>query len=261
MEMLVNDKRVNYQDSGRGEALVLLHGFTETLDMWDDFSSELSADYRVVRIDLPGHGGSECAGEVHTMAFMADVVKAVLDHLSIRKCLVVGHSMGGYVALAFARKYGFMLRGLGLFHSSAFADTVQVREARMKAMVVVRENHHDFLTGFIPDLFAPENRERFKEDIAMLLERAKRMPKEGVMASLMGMRERPDATDVLASVNCPVMFIAGHKDSRIPVKSVQEQILFPDISYALFLKNAGHMGFLEERDRAVAFVRHFLSSC
>lgn len=261
MQVLFNEKKINYKDSGKGNVLVLLHGFTETLNIWNDFSNKLSDHFRVVCIDLPGHGKSECIDDIHSMELMADAVKTVLDKLKINKAVVVGHSMGGYVALAFARKYGAHLKGLGLFHSSANSDSHQAKEARMRAVEIIKKDHHDFLLNFIPDLFAPENRDVFKKDIALLLEEAKQLPKKGIIAALMGMKDRQDSNDILENIEHPVMFIAGHKDSRIPVKDVQSQLALPEISYSLLLKNTGHMGYIEESTTTSNFVEAFVKGC
>ena len=261
MQILYNDKEINYTDSGKGNTLVFLHGFTETLNMWKAFSKKLSEQFRVVCIDLPGHGQSECIDEVHSMELMADVTKHVLDKLSVNECVVIGHSMGGYVALSFTRKYGKLLKGLGLFHSSAASDTEQAKEGRMRAVEVIKKNHVDFLLNFIPDLFAPENRDKFKKEIELLLVEAKKIPVEGIIAALLGMKDRPESTDVLEKIKQPVMFIAGHKDSRIPLKAVQTQLTLPETSYSLLLKNSGHMGYIEKKEKTLQFVNDFANAC
>ncbi len=261
MQVSFNNKKINYEDSGKGHVLVLLHGFTETLNMWNEFSKKLSAQFRVVCIDLPGHGKSECVDDVHSMELMADAVKTVLDKLNINKAVVVGHSMGGYVALSFARKYEHVLKGLGLFHSSANSDSEQAKEGRMRAVEVIKKNHVDFLLNFIPDLFAPENRDVFKKEIEVLLTEARKIPVEGIIAALMGMKDRPDSNDILENAEYPVMFIAGHKDTRIPVKDVLAQLALPKTAYSLLLKKTGHMGYIEERSTTLNFLETFVKGC
>ena len=252
-----SQKGLNYRVRGAGHALVLIHGFTETSAIWDDFAGELSADLQVITPDLPGHGQSDCTGEVHTMEEMAEAVKNLLDQLGVKHCVMIGHSMGGYVALAFARKHPEMLRGLGLFHSTALPDSEEARQSRSKAIEIIRGDHKGFLFHFIPELFAPENRERLKKEIEVLVSTANRMTSKAVIAAQEGMKVRSDARDVLFSASFPVMFIAGQKDSRIPFESIRELAGIPETSYTLFLKHSGHMGYLEARDETLGFVRFF----
>ncbi len=261
MKTLFKNASINYSEAGSGDTLVLLHGFTETLSIWDDFARDLSRYFRVICVDLPGHGGSDCIGEVHSMELMADVVMTVLDKLSAGRCVVIGHSMGGYVALAFARKYGSSVCGLGLFHSSALSDSNQAREGRMRAIEAIRKNHHEFLTAFIPSLFAPENKEIFRKETEILVEQAKKMSKEAVIAAQMGMKERPGSREILLNAKYPVMFISGHQDSRIPVNDLQHQLLLPETTYSLLLKNCGHMGYLEKKEKTLGFVKCFTHAC
>ncbi len=261
MKITFNGANINYTDCGKGNTLVLLHGFTETIKIWDYFSEYLSKKFRVICIDLPGHGESDCIDNIHSMELISDILKSLLDKLSIDKCVMIGHSMGGYVSLAFARKYGKLLSGLGLFHSSVYSDSEQAKEARMRAIEIVRNDHHAFLAGFIQDLFAPENKEIFKKEIDNLVKDAKQMSKEAIIAAQMGMIERHDSKDILVNAKYPVMFIAGHKDSRIPVKDIQSQLILPETSYSLLLKNAGHMGYLEEKEKTLHFIKAFTETC
>ena len=120
-------------DSGKGEkCVVLLHGYLESMYVWDDFVPLLTPSVRVITVDIPGHGISTVQGEVHTMEYVADVLHDMLDALGIDKVTMVGHSMGGYVTLAFCSKYAERLDGLVLLSSSPFADTEQKRENRLR---------------------------------------------------------------------------------------------------------------------------------
>ena len=125
---------LHYRDEGRENAqtLVLLHGYLQNLDIWSSYILTYMRHMRVITIDLPGHGYSECFSEEHTMELMARTVKAVLDDADVEQCVMVGHSMGGYVALAFADLYPHHLRGLGLINSHALADTQEAIERRLQ---------------------------------------------------------------------------------------------------------------------------------
>lgn len=126
--IMANDTALRISDSGRGETtLALLHGYLESLEVWEDLAKRLAPYYRIVAIDIPGHGISQVRGEVHTMDFVADTLQAVLEKLGVRRCFLAGHSMGGYAAEAFAERHSDMLQGLILFHSTPNADTEQKR--------------------------------------------------------------------------------------------------------------------------------------
>jgi len=252
-------KKVHYKTEGTGRALVLIHGFIESLDIWDDFSAELKKDFQVVSIDLPGHGFSEQRGYVHTMPQMADCVNAVLEHLGISSCVMAGHSMGGYVALAYAKKYTGKTKGLVIFHSHAAGDTEEGKKNRERAIRVVESEHGHFIWSFIPDLFAPENRVRFSGQIKKLRDKASLMSKDAIIAALEGMKQREDMQEFLSGYDQPVMFIVGKKDSRIQMKQMIEQIALPRHSEALILGDAGHMGYIEERDVTLAALAGFVS--
>jgi pimeloyl-ACP methyl ester carboxylesterase len=254
------NKNLHYKTEGTGNALVLLHGFTESLDIWNEFSKELSNTLQVVSVDLPGHGKSECIGESHTMELMAECIHAVLEHLKIKECVMIGHSMGGYVTLAFAEKYPAMIKGLGLFHSSALPDTPEGKANRSKVVEFIRNNHTEFIMNFIPDLFAEENRKKFKSEISVLVEAAKEMTREGIIASQLGMRERPDRTHILKEATYPILFIAGKKDTRVLFEKVLEQIAMPKDAVALLLENIAHMGYIEAKAKTMHAVKCYVET-
>lgn len=255
--LLVNGKQINYSAHGAGNTLVFLHGFAESLEIWDDFSAALQNEFRVVTVDLPGHGGTGIFGPSHTMEFMADVVKVVLDHLEINSCVMIGHSMGGYVALAFARKYPETLVGIGLFHSHAAADSDEVRKNRVRTINIVYSNRSGFIQQFIPELFAPENVPSYPGEIEKLRQIAMQPPPEGITAALRGMMERDDNTSLLRELKIPVLFIAGAADSKIPLKMMVDQAALADHAEVLILARTGHLGFIEEKDKTLQTVRFF----
>src|SRR6056297_1337858 len=168
MTQTINDKKISihFSDSGQGTPVVLLHGFMENLMVWDDFAKELAASTRVIAIDLPGHGKTECFGETCTMDQMAKVVKAVLDHLSIEKCYLIGHSMGGYVTLAFAENHPERLWGFSLFHSVATPDTEEKKKARQQTINKINEDKKDeVILSHVPKTFATDNLDTFRKKI------------------------------------------------------------------------------------------------
>jgi pimeloyl-ACP methyl ester carboxylesterase len=261
MNIRYREALISFKERGAGNAVVLIHGFTESSNIWDFFVENLVSSFRVVTIDLPGHGESECIGDVHPMEQMSEAVKAVLDHLNISEAVIIGHSMGGYVALALARVYPRLFRGLGLFHSTSLADSDEARKAREKAIEVIKADHQDFLFNFIPELFAPENREHYAKEIESLIEQARQMSQKAIIAAQEGMKNRSSALDVLINASYPVMFIAGQKDTRVPFENIWVQMALTQEAHSLILRNVGHMGFLEAQFQTYNFTKAFITSC
>jgi pimeloyl-ACP methyl ester carboxylesterase len=251
------EKAIHYKVDGAGEALVLLHGFIESLTIWDDFVKVFSKEFKVIRIDLPGHGKTPLIEKTHTMELMAQSVKTVLDNLEIKSCVMVGHSMGGYVTLEFAKQYPEMLKGMCLFHSHAAADTEEVKENRRRTIEMIKLNRKGFIKQFIPDLFAETNVEPFSNDIDRLWKVADKMSGQSIIAALQGMKERSGKLDLLLNSTIPVLFIAGKEDMRIPVQNVLAQAILPRHSEVLVLANVGHMGFLEAKQQTIDMINCF----
>lgn len=252
-----NNKKIIYTSKGSGPAIVLLHGFLEDLSMWDYFVKELSTEYRVICIDLPGFGQSDCLGEVHHMADMATVVDEVIDHLGINKCLMVGHSMGGYVTLSYAEKFPEKLSAFCLFHSHALPDSPEAKENRDRAVRVVNSDHGTFIFNFFPELFAPENVEKHRKEIESIQDAASGISPEAIIAALLGMKERKSGLDTIINTKVPVLFILGKKDPRIHFESALAQTALPAHSEVLILDHVGHMGHIEAREQTLQAVEGF----
>jgi len=253
----IKNKAIHFTASGKGGTIVLLHGFTEDLRIWKHFSVKLSKHYRVICIDLPGHGKSECIAETHTMELMADTISAMLKQLKVKKCLMIGHSMGGYVTLAFASKFPGMLKGFGLFHSHCFADSPEDKRNRTRTIEVVKKDRFGFLSLFITGLFPAEVRRKFSKEIEYLKSCANEIPREGIIAALKGMRVRKDQTALLSSTELPVLFILGLKDSKAPVSRLWQMISLPAVSESLILRECGHMGYIEAPAITLKTIRNF----
>jgi pimeloyl-ACP methyl ester carboxylesterase len=191
------------------------------------------------------------------MELMARSVKAILDSLGVEKCIMVGHSMGGYATLEFARLFSEMLNGFVLFHSHALADSEEAKENRRRTINIVKLNRAGFIHHFIPDLFNPANVEKFKTEIETLMNQASETTGEAIIAALEGMKERRNNIGLLTSTHLPVLFIAGKHDSRIPVQNIMAQALLPSHSEVLIIGNAGHMGFIEARNETFAMIKGF----
>lgn len=260
LTMKVKKKTITYAEAGEGKVIVLLHGFTESMKIWNSFVSKLSGKYRVITIDLPGHGRSARLDKVQTMEIMADTVYAVLKKSKVSKCIMVGHSMGGYVTLAFAAKYPSMLKGFGLFHSHCFADSPEEAEVRNRTIALVEKDKFGFMAQFIPGLFPPAAHKKFSAEIKRLIQRASKMEKESVTAALEGMKIRADHLTTLQETRLPVLFIIGQADPKAPLSRLWEMVSAPSVSRLLLLKTCGHMGYLEEPDECLDAIRDFARS-
>ena len=212
-------------DSQQGErCVVLLHGYLESMFVWDDFVPLLYKRVRVVTLDLPGHGISEVRGECHSMEYLADVVRDALQALGIARCTLVGHSMGGYVALAFCERHPEMLDGLVLFSSTPNADTEEKRENRRREIALVRAGKKEQLARVAPGAgFAADNRQRMADAIADLTEQVYLTEDDGIVALLNGMIARPDRNEMLRRSPVRQLFVFGRKDEYIPA-AVAEQL-------------------------------------
>ncbi|MHC2991301.1 alpha/beta hydrolase [Pontibacter sp. HJ8] len=236
-----------YSNAGSGDVLVFLHGFCESTEVWDAFTKPLQQKFRTIALDLPGFGNNTPSGSTdYSMEGMADYVKQQLDQLGVKKCILVGHSMGGYVGMAFAEKYGSLLSGLCLFHSSALPDTEEKKDNRNKTIEFVEKHGVEkFMESFIEPLFFSENRDRLRQEIALMKKIGTATPQESVTGGLAAMRDRPDRSAVLAAAEFPVLFIFGKDDGAVPLDKALEQCHLPDNSMVYFLGQTGHMGMFE----------------
>lgn len=260
-EALYQEKKISYEISGDGAVILLLHGFLESKLIWNNFVEELRTDFMVISIDLPGHGESEMIADVHSMKLMAEVVKTVLLTEGVNQAVVVGHSMGGYVALQFAVDNEEMIQGLVLFHSHASADSDEARENRQRTINIVRQNHGGFIMQFIPDLFDPQHVSEYSDEIQKLQEQASLLSPDAIIAALSGMRDRPNQLQYLSLSPNPVLFIIGKQDSRMPYNQLISQAAFPSHSEMLLLGDVGHMGFIEAPVRTLQALKHFAIRC
>lgn len=255
------DANIAYTVSGRGNTLVLLHGFLESTLIWNDFVLVLEKHFQVVCIDLPGHGESDCISYVHEMEMNAEVVYTVLQHLQIESCVMAGHSMGGYVTLAFAEKYSELLKGICMFHSTALPDSEEKKRDRDRTINIVKKDAMTFIRAVIPNLFASSNKEKFKTEINELISAAAQMPVQGIIATLEGMKIRKDRTQVLKEVNVPVLIIAGKQDTAVLFDSLLPQLALSKHCEALILDNVGHTGFIEAKEETMGVLFNFAKSC
>lgn len=239
---------IHIADSQHGDkCVVLLHGYLESMLVWDEFSALLKESVRVVTIDLPGHGVSMVAGPVHTMEYLAECVALTMEALGIERYSIVGHSMGGYVALAMVEKYASRLESVVLLSSTTSADSQEKCDRRRREIELIKAGKKNMLARLVPHAgFAPENVKRLKDYIEDIGELILMTEDEGVIAILGGMIERKSRGELLRQSGVPHMFIFGRHDYYIPVEVAEEMIAADPTARVVWLEHSGHMGFYEE---------------
>jgi pimeloyl-ACP methyl ester carboxylesterase len=251
--------RIHYSDSGNGSVIVLLHGYLESSEVWNGFAEKLASEFRVISVDLPGCGLSDVYGEVHSMEFMANAVKELIDSLDLKNVFLTCHSLGGYVALAFLELYPDYLSGYCLFHSQPFSDSPEALDKRKREIEIVKIGKKNLM---YPDnvirMFAPSNLEKFSDALQRSKEIASRIPGEGIIAVLNGMMIRPSRLQFMEEGKVPCLWILGSMDNYLPCDLIQAKVKLPDNARVVVLKNSGHMGFIEEEELSVKVVKDFV---
>ena len=264
-QILFENKKIFYRVEGTGRPVLLLHGFAEDGRIWDKQINALKENNLLIIPDLPGSGQSEMLDGTPTMKDYAEVVKAIADEVIFKNkvanetqfCLI-GHSMGGYVTLAFAEKYPDLLNSFGLFHSSAFADTEDKKATRRKGIAFIKKNGTEaFLKTTIPNLFSERTKNEKPAMLAQLLEIGENISPEALIQYYEAMIRRPARTDVLRSFRKPVLFIIGKEDHAVPLQDSLSQCYIPPISYMHILEKSGHQGMWEETELSNAYLVHF----
>ncbi|WP_310554602.1 alpha/beta hydrolase [Flavobacterium sp.] len=256
---LYKNTKVSYSDSGKGSAIVLLHGFLENATMWDSYMVSFTEKYRVVTIDLLGHGKSDCLGYVHTMEDQAQMVNAVLQHLKIRKSIFVGHSMGGYVALAFAELYSENTKGFVLLNSTTYTDDHERKINRNRAIKMAHKEYASLVQISIANLFSIDNRESFISEINQVKKEALKTPLQGYIAAQEGMKLRKNKEHLLHLTSYPKLLILGKKDGVLNYEDNIKQIEGTNVQLVSFPD--GHMSHIENRDELKLVLLGFLELC
>jgi len=248
-----------YTDEGRGPSIVLLHGFLESSTMWKPIADTLIQKNRVITIDLLGHGNTGCLGYIHTMEEMAEGVHAVLRYLKVRRSILIGHSMGGYVSLAFAEANPDAVKGVCLLNSTARADSAEKQQNRDRAIKVVKQNHKAFVRMAIVDLFRPKNRTIFSKEVKQAKKEALKTPLQGIVAALEGMKIRNDREVLLHFSPYKKMMILGKKDPVLDYNALIEQTQNTDVSVVEL--SDGHMSHIENFDETLKAIKSFIKYC
>lgn len=243
---------ISYTRLGKGTPVVLVHGFGEDSQIWSNQVSFLQEHCMLVVPDLPGSGKSPlliketAVSDAVSIEDYADLVYALLLTENIASCIMLGHSMGGYITLAFAEKYPAMLQSFGLVHSTAFADSEEKKSMRAKAVTTIAQyGATAFLRNTIPNLFGKTFKETYPEKVTQLIESATGFTAATLQQYYIAMMNRPDRCKVLAGNPLPVLFVMGTEDVAAPMEDVLQQVHLPRISYIHVLPGCGHMGMWE----------------
>ena len=254
-------KRLAYSFSKKKDktVVVLLHGFCTDSRIWDEWLDLLPREHQYLRIDLPGFGQSELPAKQLTIEYMAGAVNAVLLAEGIEKLHIVGHSMGGYVALAFAEKHGEKLLGLCMFNSQAHADDEEKTASRLKSIGFIERNGHVlYVRQFIPKLFDYNYSKGYPAAVNRLIFHASKYSPEAIIAAAHAMRMRPDRRHVLENIKCPVLFFIGKKDAVLKYQNSLEQTHLPNIADIHIYPGVGHMAMFEAARKTAKDFRSFL---
>jgi pimeloyl-ACP methyl ester carboxylesterase len=265
-----------YRDWGVGTPVLLVHGFAEDGAVWDEVAKRLSATCRVLIPDLPGSGRSVLSGGgqpepmgsgqasqpegVVSMESLAAVLKELLDKEAIGRCVLIGHSMGGYITLAFAESYPERVMAFGFFHSTAYADSEEKKAGRLKSIAFIREHGAaPYIRQSTPNLFAARTREQRPALVENMIRRYSSFSAASLIAYLQAMLQRPGRLSVLEQFPRPILFIIGEKDQIVPPEQSLKQAHMPRIALVQLLPDAGHMGMLEDAVAGSNMIQQFVN--
>ena len=254
-------KKVAYSITGNGFPLVFVHGFCEDRSMWDDFIMLFSLKYTVITVDVGGFGESELPNNL-SISTMAMQINTVLEIENIERCIMIGHSMGGYIALAFAELFDGKLVGLTMFHTHPFADTETKKVNRNRGLAFLKQHGvSKFVTPLLPQLFSPIAKVDYKHIIQNLIYKARTYELETVYTALAAIKNRPDRSHVLTQINCPVQFIIGKLDGAVSFDQSLQQAYLPKVADIQIFNDIGHMGMFTSKDDMQKVLKGFVAFC
>ena len=251
---------LSYTDQGSGDAIVLLHGFPLDRRMWDAQVARLSEHYRVIAPDFRGFGQSR-RSDPFTIESLADDIHLFLDQLVAKPCVLAGLSMGGYVALAYVKKYAKDLRGLILVDTKAEADTPQGKEGRAKMIELVRaEGAKAVAEQMTPKMLAPGTIQSRPDIVKQLRTLMENCPDHTIEYALAAMRDRPDRTSELPSVKVPTLVIVGDADAITPPDVAKKMADAIPGAKLETVRGAGHMSPMEQPEQVNRAMERFLAA-
>ncbi|MGK7394823.1 MAG: alpha/beta fold hydrolase [Candidatus Cyclobacteriaceae bacterium M3_2C_046] len=253
--------KIIFSESGSGLPVIFLHGYGENKLLWTSFEEKLSSNFRVIVPDLPGFGQSEWDKTEFSLEDVADELYQWLQEIKVASCIMIGHSLGGYIALAYARKYKDHLKGLGLFHSSIFEDTAEKKENRSKTIEFIKKNGSaPFMENFVPNLFYKPRQEEIADIIQKQVEIGISNSADTLARYMAAMRDRKDSSSFIKEFDQPVLMIIGQNDQSVPFEKSQEQAAMLKHPTVHILNETGHMGMFERETETLKYVEAFCLS-
>lgn len=266
LEAIVNGSKMGYFDEGKGPVVVLLHGFGEDATIWAEQVKLLQQNFRVIAPHFPGSAQSELTENL-SMESMAQAVQQLLtlpalDILPHQKIILIGHSMGGYVTLAFAEQYPETLNGWGLFHSTSVADSDEKKQVREKGIAFIQKNGAAaFIESTVGNLFSTKTKKERPQLIKDFLHSMNNFSDTSLVSYYRAMINRPDRTDVLKNATVPVLLVLGKDDNAIPYDDALKLAYMANKTYFYTLQHSGHMGMLEEQEKTNEILLDFVRQC
>jgi pimeloyl-ACP methyl ester carboxylesterase len=253
-----------YKVTGKGKAVVLVHGFIEEGSMWNDTVKLLAKNYKVIVPDLEGFGSSPLLSKKLSMEHYADALYAVLQEEKINKCVMLGHSMGGYIALHFAEKYPNTVTGFGLVNSHCFADSEEKKANRKKGCdFIARHGSAPFVRELYYNIFndAFKKTPAGKKLIESLIKKAEKYTPEALIAANTAMMNRKGKEDMLRNAQVPVLLINGKQDESAPLAQTSRQASFAPVADVHFYNNCKHMSLFENKKETLKAIERFVAFC
>ena len=259
-EFIYLDKKVSYQVHGKGTPVLLLHGFPLNGDIFKKQIEFLKEYCLLVVPDLPGSRFSEYNEQLNSIEEYVKCFHALMQQENISQFIIMGHSMGGYISLAYAKLFPENLMGLGLIHSTALADTEEKKQTRQKAIDFIEEHGgYEFLKTSTPGLFAEKFKEQHTKEIQQLIkESSETISDKALQLFYRIMIKRLDTTDVLRNINVPVLFIIGTEDKAAPLETLQPQIVLPKNPVVHILQETAHMSMWENAELLNEYLLDFI---
>ncbi|MAZ25987.1 MAG: alpha/beta hydrolase [Cytophagaceae bacterium] len=242
MTITHKDKEVFYTVEGQGKPVVFLHGFLENHGIFNPIISELIS-VKAILIDLPGHGRTPVLDGENTMQEMAAMVRAILSQEGIDQAMLVGHSMGGYVALAFAKAYPEQTLGVFLMNSTPYPDTAERKKLRLHGVKVAAKNYEALVSMSVANLFSQESRVKYREEIENVKNKALKTPLAGYIACQKGMMQREDLVDFWKQSTFKKGMFLGKNDTLIDAEALKKEL--EGYTVEVEIGSGGHMSFIE----------------
>jgi len=263
-KIFVNQEiQISFTDNGIGSIVVLLHGFGEDGGIWQQQAQYLAQYFRVIIPDIPGSGGSSLLNKtLVSIEDYATCIHQLIENILPKentKITLLGHSMGGYITLSYAKLFPQKLNGFGLIHATAFADSEEKKQVRLRGIETIKQyGPYSFLKTTIPNLFATDFKQKHPQQVDELIEQSKQFTEAALEQYYIAMMNRTDKTDVLKESQIPVLFIMGTKDVAAPIKDVLQQCYLPQQSHIHILENVGHMGMMEATEKLNKSMKNFI---